>query len=357
MKKLDWFILKKFLTTFFFTILLMALIASVIDFSEKMNDFTKKDVPLSAILNYFKNFIPHITALLFQFFLFIATIFFTSKMAYKSEIIAILANGVSFQRFLRPYIIGAILLCGLSLWANHFIVPMANKQRLAFEDRYIHLEKASADQNVHLRLTKDLYIFMQNFDYKTNTGNRFTAERIVGTELKEKTIADRVSYDSTKKEWTLYNVRIRKNNGMTEELKVFAELKQKYPFVPHDLDEDESVKEALTTPELTRYIEREKLRGRETLNFFYVEKYRRTSQPFAGMIMVVIGACIASRKIRGGSGLHLALGIVLSAVYFFTMQFSTTFSTKAGLNPLLSVWIMNFVFGGVALVLLRKQIR
>src|SRR5690606_26978233 len=154
-----------------------------------------------------------------------------------------------------------------------------------------------------------------------------------------------------------YNVTIRTNDGLNENLEVLSELKQKYPFVPFDLDEDESVKESLTTPELTKYIAREKLRGRETLNFFYVEKYKRTSQPVAGIIMVIIGACIASRKIRGGSGLHLALGIVLSAVYFFLMQFSTTFSTKGGLDPLLSVWIMNFVFGAIALVLLQRQIR
>ncbi len=357
MKKLDWYILKRFIGTFFFTILLMASVACVIDYSEKVNDFVERKAPVMAILGYFKNFIPHITALLFQFFIFISTIFFTSKMAYKSEIIAILANGVSFQRFLRPYFIGAALMCGLSLWANHYVVPMANKQRLAFEDKYIHYEKISADQNVHLRLKKDLYIFMQNFDYKTNTGNRFTAETIQGTKLVEKVMADRISYDSVKKEYTLYNVTVRKNDGLKEDLQVLSEMKRKFPFVPMDLDEDESVKEALTTPELTKYIEREKLRGRESLNFFYVEKYRRTSQPFAGMIMVLIGVCIASRKIRGGSGLHLALGIVLSAVYFFMMQFSTTFSTKGGLNPLLSVWILNFVFGAVALVLLRRQIK
>jgi lipopolysaccharide export system permease protein len=357
MKKLDWYILKKFLTTFFFTIMLMAVISCVIDLTEKMGDFTERHTPFWEIMNYFKNFIPHITALLFQFFIFIATIFFTSKMAYKSEIIAILANGVSFQRFLRPYIIGGALLCGLSLLANHYIVPLANKQRLAFEDKYIHYERTASDHNVHLRLTKNLWVFMQNFDYKTYTGNRFTAERIEDKHLVEKIMADRVSYDTIKKEWTLYNVTIRKNDGLKESLTEVNEMKQKYPFVPTDLDEDEDVKEALTTPELSRYIEREKLRGRETLNFFYVEKYRRTSQPFAGMILVIIGACIASRKIRGGSGLHLALGIILSAVYFFMMQFSTTFSTKGGLNPLLSVWILNFIFGGVALYLFRRQVK
>jgi lipopolysaccharide export system permease protein len=357
MKKIDWYILKKFVGTFLFAIMIMAVISCVIDLSEKMNDFVERKAPLLAILNYFKNFIPHIVALLFPLFLFIATIFFTSKLAYKSEIIAILASGVSFQRFLRPYIVGGILLCGTSLLANHYIVPMANKQRLAFEDTYVHWSPESSDQNIHLRLTKNLYVFLQNYNYKMNSGNRFTAETIEGTLLKEKVSADRVSYDSVKKEWTLYNVTIRKNNGLDEELINLSELKQKYPFSPADLDEDEHVKESLTTPQLDKYIAREKLRGRETLNLYYIEKYRRTAQPFAGMIMVIMGACIASRKIRGGSGLHLALGIVLSAGYIMVMQFSTTFSAKTTMSPLLAVWIPNFVFAVIAFFLLRKQIK
>jgi lipopolysaccharide export system permease protein len=357
MKKLDWYILKKFVGTFFYAIMILAVISCVIDLSEKMNDFVERGAPLSAIMNYFLNFIPHIVALLFPLFIFISTIFFTSKIAYKSEIIAILASGVSFQRFLRPYIIGGILLCGGSLLANHFIVPMANTQRLAFEDKYIHYTPESSDQNIHLRLTKTLYIFLQSYNYKTNSGNRFTAEIIDGTLLKEKLVADRLSYDSVKKEWTLYNVSIRKNDGLNEKLEWQNEIKKKYPFTPADLEEDEYVKEQLTTPKLRKYIAREKLRGRETLNLYYIEEYRRTAQPFAGMIMVIMGACIASRKIRGGSGLHLALGIVLSAGYIMVMQFSTTFSSKGGMSPMLAVWIPNFIFAIVAFILLRRQIK
>ena len=234
---------------------------------------------------------------------------------------------------------------------------MANEQRLAFEDKYIHFIPESSDQNVHLRLRKNLYIFLQSYNYKLNNGNRFTSETFDGTLLKEKVFPDRISYDSVKKEWILYNVTIRTNDGLKEELRTESEIRRKIPFTPADIDENEGVKEALTTPQLTKYIAREKLRGRETLNFFYIEKYRRTAQPFAGMIMVVMGACIASRKIRGGSGLHLALGIVLSAVYIMIMQFSTTFSTNAGASPLLSVWIPNIIFAIVAFFLLRRQIR
>ena len=358
MKKLDWYIVKKFLSTFFFAIIILAVISCVIDLSEKMEDFVERSAPLGEILNYFKNFIPHISALLFPLFIFIATIFFTSKLAYKSEIIAMLASGISFQRFLRPYAIGAIFLGSLSLLANHWIVPEANKQRLAFEDKYIHSAAILSDRNVHLRLAKDLYVYVQSYDYTANVGYRFTAETIDGLILKEKIMAERVSYDSVKNTWTLYSVVLRKNDGIKETLEFHPELKRVYPnFKPADLEEDDAIKEALNTNELNRYIAREKLRGRETLNFFYVEKHRRTAQPFAGFILTIIGVCIASRRVRGGSGLHLALGIVISATYIMAMQMSTTFSTKGGLNPMLAVWIPNIIFAGVALYLYRRQVK
>lgn len=358
MKILDWYIVKKFIGTFFYAIIILAAISCAIDYSEKLEDFREKHAPALEILNYFKNFIPHITALLFPLFIFIATIFFTSKLAYKSEIIAILASGVSFQRFLRPYVIGGAFLCSLSLLANHWIVPKANKQRLAFEDKYIHNTALMSDRNVHLRLSKNLYVFMQSYDYSNNIGYRFTAETIEGILLKEKIMAERASYDSVKNIWKLYTVTTRVNDGIKESVTYAPELVKKFPnFKPADLEEDDAIKEALTTPELDRIIAREKLRGRETLNFFYVEKHRRTAQPFAGFILTIIGVCLASRKIRGGSGLHLALGIVISALYIMAMQMSTTFSTKAGLNPLVAVWIPNLIFGALALYLYRRQIK
>lgn len=356
MKKLDWYIIKKFIGTFFYAILILAIIACVIDYSEKVEDFVKKDVPTLEILNYFKNFVPHITALLFPLFVFIAAIFFTSKMAYKSEIIAILASGTSFQRMLRPFLISAVFLALISLLANHYIVPAANKERIAFETKYLHYAASSSDKNVHLRLSKDLYIFLQSYDFKRNTGYRFTAETIDGTQLKEKIFAERVAYDTAKNEWKLFNVRIRTNDSLNETYEEIPELVKTFPFKPRDLDEDEAIKDALTTPELNRYIAREKLRGRETLSFFYVEKHRRTSQPFAVIILTIIAACLASQKIRGGSGLHLAIGIIICALYIMAMQLTNTYATKAGLDPLLAVWIPNMIFSVFAGYLFYKKV-
>jgi len=357
MNKLDRYIIKQFLGTFFYAIIILAVITAVIDYSEKVDDFVKRQAPWGEILNYYKNFIPYMVAFLFPLFIFIATIFFTSKLAYRSEIIAILSSGVSYTRFMRPYLIGGAFLCVVSLLANHWIVPAANKQRLAFEDTYVHEATVASDRNVHLRLSNDLYVYIQSYDYLVNTGYRFTAERIVGEQLVEKIMAERISYDSAKKTWELHNVTIRRNNGLQEELILEAGLKRKYPFTPGDLKLDNDNMTAMTTPVLNKVIAREKLRGRENLNQFYVEKHRRTAQPFAGLILTVIGVTIASKKVRGGSGLHLAFGIMISAAYILALQFSTTFSTKAGLNPLLAAWIPNIIFAFVALHFYRKQVR
>ncbi len=355
MKKLDWYILKKFLGTFAYAIMILAVITAVIDYSEKVDDFVKRQAPLLEILNYYKNFIPYMVAFLFPLFIFISTIFFTSKLAYKSEIIAILASGVSYPRFLRPYMYGALILCGISLIANHWIVPAANKQRLLFEKRYVKELAFKAQRNFHLRLPGDIYVFLQSYDYQSNTGYRFTAEHIVGTELREKLSADRISYDSARGEWKLYNVMVRKNNGLEEELVHHNELTKAYQFVPKDIDQDNEIMGSMTTPELSKTIERERQRGRENLNFYIIERHRRTAQPFAGIILTLIGVAIASNKVRGGSGLHLAVGIIISAGYIMALQFSTTFSTRAGMNPLLAVWIPNIIFGVLALFLLRRQ--
>ncbi len=358
LKQLDVYLIKKFLNTFLFAILLMALISCVIDYSEKVDSIVQKKTPFLEVANYYKNFIPHIVALLFPLFIFIATIFFTSKLAYKSEIIAILAGGVSYTRFLRPYVIGAGFLCTISLVFNHWIIPLANKQRIAFEDKYINdANLRCVSDNMHLGISRNTYVYLQNYSYNSNTGNHFTEEKIDGILLKEKLMANYVTYDTIKKIWHLHNVTIRKNDSATESVTKFNELEKKYPFSPSDLNRTDAIKEALTTSQLDEYVERERLHGRENLNFYYVEKHRRTAQPFAGFILTIIGVCIASRKIRGGSGFHLALGIVISAVYIMFLQVSTTFSTKANLNPFLAVWIPNFVFAGVAWFLYRKQVK
>ncbi len=358
MKKLDWYIVRKFLSTFFFAIMILAVISCVIDYSEKVDNIVSKKAPFLVVANYYKNFVPHITALLFPLFIFIATIFFTSKLAYKSEIIAILSSGVSFTRFLRPYVIGGGFLCLVSLLSNHWVIPNANKQRIHFEDTYINDGNYRyASDNLHLGIAKGTYIYMQNFNFDNMMGNRFCVEKMEGTLLKEKVMADYVVYDTAKKIWQMHNVVIRTNDGLKEKLVKTPEMNVAYPFTPRDLNRGDAIREALTTPQLNAYIKQEQMRGTENLSSFFIEKERRTAQPFAGFILTIIGACIASRKIRGGSGLHLALGIAISAIYIMFMQISSTFATKANLDPMIAMWIPNMIFGVVALVMYRRQLR
>jgi lipopolysaccharide export system permease protein len=358
LKKLDRYIIGKFISTFLFAIMVLAVISCVIDYSEKVDNIVSKKAPFLTVVNYYKNFIPHITALLFPLFIFIATIFFTSKLAYKSEVIAMLSSGVSFQRFIRPYMIGAAMLCAVSLVANHWLIPVANKQRIAFEDKYINDDNFKyATDNMHLGISKNVFVYLQNYNYSNNTGTHFTEEKIKGTLLLEKKMADYVTYDSVKKVWHLHNITIRTNDSNKETITHMPEQEVKYPFTPADLNRTDAIKEALTTSQLTTYIAAEQLHGRENLSSYFVEKERRTAQPFAGFILTIIGACIASKKVRGGGGLHLALGIVISALYIMFLQVSTTFATKADLSPFLAVWIPNIVFAGVAYFLYRRQIK
>lgn len=356
-KKLDNFILWKFLSTFIFAILILAVIACVIDYSQKVDDLVKNHAPFGATLFYFLNFIPHISALLFPLFIFISTIFFTSKMAYRSEIIAVLAAGISFKRFLRPYVVGAILLVIVSLIANNWVVPLANKNINNFKARYVWSQTPITATDLRLKLSKQLYIYLNDYDYSASKGDWFTAETIDGTLLKKKIMARSASYDSLKKIWILKDVVIRENDGLKEKLTRLPVLNEKYNFTPKDLNIDADVVETMTTPRLVRYTNEQIERGNEDINSFRLELYKRSAQPFAGFLLCIIGVCIASKKIRGGSGLHLAIGIVISAVYILLLQFANTFSTNAGLNPLIAVWLPNILFGFVAYYFYKRQLK
>ncbi len=339
----DWYILRQFLGTFFYANLILALVANVIDYSQRVDDFVEHHAPTFAVLRYYKNFTPHIASMLYPLFIFIAAIFFTSKLAYRSEIIAMQATGTSFPRLLRPYVMGGCLLGALSLWANHYVVPAANRQRIAFENRYVHDNAHYASDNIHLRLGPNLFVGMKSFDFKGANAYHFVAERLQGTQIIEKTWAGTAHYDSARRDWILYDVRQRKNDGLREESIRLDTLRTTYAFVPDDITENRDINQALTTPELRAVINKQRSRGLETLAFYEVELHRRSAQPFAGLILTLIGACIASRKVRGGSGFHLAVGIAISAGYIMAMQFSTTLATKSGLNALVAVWIPNGV--------------
>lgn len=360
MKKIDWYILKKFLTTFFFSIFLFAVIAIVVDVSEKTDDFVRSGLGVKNIITqYYYGFVPHIIALLLPLFVFIAVIFFTSKMAGRSEIIAILASGTSYSRWLRPYWIGGILLAALLWFANQYVVPRANQIRGSFEANYIDKNNTynalvSTSSYIYLRVDSFTYAGIYSYDTLAKRGGPYFSFTIKKNKVVENLRADQIIWDTGSRKWKLESLLLRKINNKGEEVSLTTEQLMNFNFKPIDLSRDKYTKDKLTTPELNRFIELEELRGSEGLNSLKVERYRRDATCVTVLLLTLIGAIVAGRKVRGGSGVHLAVGFVTAALFILTDRFSTIFSTKGDLPPLLAAWIPNFIFIFVVILLYRK---
>ncbi len=360
MKKIDWYILKKFLTTFFFSIFLFAVIAIVVDVSEKTDDFVRSGLSLQRIItDYYYGFVPHIIALLLPLFVFIAVIFFTSKMAGRSEIIAILASGTSYRRWLRPYWIGGILLAIILWFANQYVVPRANQIRGSFEATYIDKNNSynaliGTSSYIYLRVDSFTYAGIYAYDTMTKRGGPYFSFTVKNDKVVANLRADQIVWDTAVKKWKLESLLERKISDKGEEVSMTTEKRMDFNFKPLDLGRDKYTKDKLTTPELDRFIELEELRGSEGLNDLKVERYRRDATCVTVILLTLIGAIVAGRKVRGGSGVHLAVGFVTAALFILTDRFSTIFSTKGDLPPLVAAWIPNFIFIFVVIYLYRK---
>ena len=356
MKKIDWYIFWKFLSTFFFSVILLTVISTVIDMSEKTDDFVKHDLDAGFVfMNYYIGFIPYIVALLFPLFCFISVIFFTSKMANRSEFIAILASGVSLRRILRPYLVGGLAL-GVMLWlCNWYVIPKANGIRTSFEAKYVKgTNLQSVSRSIYMRVDSFSYAGIRYYDTVAKSGGSFFMEKVINHKVVYNLRADNIAWDTAKKDWRLSGVLERTVYSLKEDVKFYTEQHRKFNFKPDDLKRDEYVHSRLTTPELNRMIELDKLRGSETVKELMMEKAHRNATPAAVIILTLIGAILACRKIRGGSGVHLAIGIIICAVFILADRFSTIFSTKGDLNPNLAAWIPNILFAGITVYLYRK---
>ena len=353
--KLDWYIIRKYLVTFFFAIILFSFISVVIDLTEKVDELIEKSVPLKeTIFSYYFNFLPYIDTLLSPLFIFISVIFFTSRMAYRSEIIAILASGISFYRMLVPYFVTSIFLAILLLYANHFLVPNTNKKRLAFEYTYIDNPYRYLDQNIYLQIEKDKYVYMENFHPKEGVGYKFSYEVIRDGKLEYKLRGDKIEWIEKDHNWRIKNYFTRTYNELGEKLTKGASIDTSLNFEPSDIFQRVSVKEEMNTPALRQYIETLKLHGVEKIEFYLIELHRRTADAFTVFILMLIGVAVASKKVRGGSGLHIAVGVALSASFIIFTRFTTTFSTNGNLSPFLSVWIPNIIYGALAVWLIVR---
>lgn len=360
MKILDWYILKKFLLTFFFCLLALTILVVVIDLSERTDDFAKTKLPASYIItHYYFGFVPRITAMLFPLFIFIAVIFFTSKMANRSEIIAILANGVSFRRFLYPYIFGGVFFT-LVLWAtNQYVLPPANARWANFNAQYIdynyaNFQNTSTVNNKYFRLDSFSYAGIRFYDTVRRTGNTFFIQKFNGTNLIYNLRAQKIDWDSAHRKWVLTGVTERHIDGLKSTVSETNYKTMSFNFRPRDLQIDDYMKDKLTTPELTQFIQLEKMRGSENVNSLILEKQNRNATPASVLILTMIGAIMASKKVRGGSGLHLAVGVLICVLYILVGRFSSVFSLKANLNPIIAAWIPNVAFALLAFYLYKK---
>ncbi|MFH2141572.1 MAG: LptF/LptG family permease [Bacteroidota bacterium] len=355
LKKIDIYIIKKFLGTFFFSILLIISIAIVFDVSEHIDDFIEKDAPLDAILfEHYLTFIPYFVNLFSYLFVFISVIFFTSKMAANSEIIAILSSGVSFRRFLWPYFLSALFLAVFSFFLTTYIIPPANEVRLNFENTYIRNKFRNFDKNIHKQIEPGIFVYLDNYNVDFDIGNRFTIEKINNNKLISKTMADFVKWDSIEKTWELNNYVTRdiledKTEVITKGIVLDTVIKME----PEDFKRRETIVETMNLTELNKFIDQQKLQGSENVIAYEVYRYKLFSYPFSTFILTLIGVSLAIRKVRGGLGIHIGFGLALSFGYIVFMQFSTNFAIGGNMNPILAVWLPNILFTIIGFFLYR----
>ncbi len=354
MKKLDWYIIRKFLGTFFFTIILIIVIVIIFDISEKIDDFIRNQAPLKEIVfSYYLTFVPFFTNMFSPLFTFIAVVFFTSKLAYNTEIVAILSSGISFRRLLRPYMLAAGFLAIMSFYLANFLIPQTNRVRMAFEDKYIYSKKFNTARNIHIQNSPGELLYVQSFSDEANKGYDFTIEKIKNYELSYKLSARDIVYDTLNNNWVVHHYMIRHLDKKPTEFEYGDTIQLALNVEPDDFSTKVKKMELMNYFQLKDFIKSERIKGSKSIKYYEVERHKRVAFPFATLILTIIGASLSSRKVRGGIGLHLALGILISFAYIIFMQISTVFATHGTLSPIVAVWIPNMIFAVLALFLLR----
>ena len=340
--------------TFFFSIVLILSIAIIFDLTEKMDDFFENQVPLrEIILDYYLPFIPYYMNMFSSLFIFISVIFFTSKLAGNSEIIAMHATGMSYHRLMVPYAFSAALLFALSMFLGGWVIPKSSKHMLAFTDKYIEHFTSENARNIQLAVQPGTVLYIESFQRQAGIGYRCSIEQFEGKTLVQRTTADRIYYDSLEY-WHLTNYTQRTFTGMRESLERGDRKDIILPIVPDELFITAQQAQQMTTPELRHYMERQRQRGSGNVKAFEVEYHKRWASPLGAFIMTLLGVTMSSRKVRGGMGKNLGIGIVLTALYILFSTVSTTFSVNNVMSPFLAAWLPNFVFLAVSVPLYMR---
>lgn len=355
-RTIDFYISKKFLGTFFYSISLIISIAIVFDISENLDEFISKDIPTKEIiLDYYFNFVPYFANLFSSLFTFIAVIYFTSKMAYNTEIIAILSSGVSFPRLLRPYLVSAAVIALFTYMLGNYVIPTSNGKRIEFRNHYILQNTFQVERNIHRQIEPGVYIYMRSFG-TNNVGDQFTIERFSNHQLMEKLTADNIRWDNDSSKWIINNYWKRTFTEGKEMITKGYRIDTVLNMTPGDYKVERNEMETLTTPRLVKEIKSMRLRGVNNVEFV-IERHKRISGPFSVFILTIIGLSLASRKVKGGLGFHLGLGLLLSFSYILFMQVSVVFAVNGGAPPFLAVWIPNLFYAIIAFFLYRWAAR
>lgn len=355
-KKIDRYIIKKFLTTFCFALLLIILIVIIFDISEKIDKFVANEAPLKAIVfDYYLNFIPYFANMFSPLFVFITVIFFTSKMAQNSEIVAILSCGISYRRLMVPYLFSATLIAALSLVLNLYVIPNSNKIRLDFENQYIKTRFKSVGRNVHYQLAPNEFVYVESFASWNNTAYRFTLENIEDNKLVKKISAESATYNKDKDKWQLKKYVIRTyNDDLTDNIRTGKQLDTTLNLTVNDFYRLNKTIETYNYDELEKCIETQKLRGDADVKYSLIEKHNRFSMPFSAFILTIMGVSLSSRKKRGGIGWNIGIGIGLAFTYILFQRFSQMFVFTDTLPPGIAIWLPNILYAIVAAVLYTK---
>lgn len=352
---LDWYVIRKFLGTFFFTIALIVAIAVIFDLSEKIDDFLENNAPFRKIIfEYYLNFIPYFAVLFSPLITFIAVIYFTSRMAYSTEIIAILSSGVSFRRFLLPYFTSALVLTLFSFMLNNYVIPHANARKLRFEEAYYHnAPKQMREHNIHKQIEPGIFIYMESFNTLSNSGRKFSIEKFEKGKLVSKLLSDEIRWDSVNSKWQIRNYYIRDFAGDRQVIREGGTLDTTLRLSPEEFRRRDNAVEAMNLGELNRFIAEMRLQGASELDRYLIEKHRRFSFPFSTFILTLIGVSVSSKKVKGGIGMQLGIGLLISFTYIGFMQFSSQFAIGGAFSPFIAVWIPNVIFAVVAAFIYR----
>lgn len=353
-KILDLYLFKKHLVTYFFVVLLIISIICIIDYTEQNDDFLKNNVPLIEILrDYYLNLIPYYANLLSPLMIFIATVFITAKLASHTEIIAILSSGISFFRFLVPYLVSATLIALLTFYFNGWAIPKANKKRFAFELTYLRNTQRFSDRDVHIKTAPNEYIYMQSFDNNLKNGYKFTLERIENNRIVSKLFTNKISWDTTKTCWHIDRYKLQHFRGDSQELIFGRDLDTVLSITPNDFKTFAGIVESLTLDELSSYIDEQRSRGADNLEEYLVNYHERYTYPFAIIILTVIGVILSARKSRQGIGVQIALGFTLAFIYILFVVLSRNLALVGDMSPVAAAWTPTVLFTFIGMSLYK----